>query len=332
MTPAGIWNGRDDYGEFVVSGRDQVTLPGAQINFLGAAADFDQFIYDPVSGSASGVSVVIKRPQDFAAASPLLVSADPRNSGQALIDAFADRSGAANDLPSITDVFSNNRSAVAATGFLSGGAVAVIPANTAKLDIFSLSGQSTASFALSPESLADIDDITLTIRSLDENDQTVDKIVDFNVAFADIRGFEGSWLDFNQIAELMNVGTITGVVRGSGESVSLASLGGFVSGAQGNLTFSLTENDFSAASALISGGRTVDGAVTAAISVESDVQIFTREGRHIAGTLQTDIGREALQAMMTEANGFNDGAVYVGDYLNRSGESGYLGIDTRSKT
>ena len=54
-----IWNGRDDYGEFVVSGRNQVTLPGAQINFLGAAADFDQFIYDPVSGSASGVSVVI---------------------------------------------------------------------------------------------------------------------------------------------------------------------------------------------------------------------------------------------------------------------------------
>ena len=36
---------------------------------------------------------------------------------------------------------------------------------------------------MSPESLADIDDITLTIRSLDENDQTVDKIVDFNVAF-----------------------------------------------------------------------------------------------------------------------------------------------------
>ena len=326
-----IWNGRDDYGELVVSGRNQVALPGAQINFLGAAADFDQFIYDPVSGSASGVSVVIRRPQDFAAASPLLVSADPRNTGKALIDAAPTDPALPPDLPSITEVFSNNRSAVAATGFLSGGAVAVIPANTANLDIFSLSGQSTASFALSPESLADIDDITLTIRSLDENDQTVDKIVDFNVAFSDIRGFEGSWLDFDQIADLMNVGTITGVVRGSGESVSLASLGGFVSGAEGNLTFSLTENDFSAATALISGGRIVDGAVTAGITAESDVQIFTREGRHVAGTLQSDNGRAALQAMMTEANGFNDGAVYVGDYLNGSGESGYLGIQTTAR-
>ncbi|MEC8642330.1 MAG: flagellar basal body rod C-terminal domain-containing protein [Pseudomonadota bacterium] len=225
-------------------------------------------------------------------------------------------------------MFSNNRSAVAATGFLSGGAVAVIPANTANLDIFSLSGQSTASFALSPESLADIDDITLTIRSLDANDQTVDKIVDFNVAFADIKGFEGSWLDFDQIADLMNVGTITGVVRGSGESVSLASLGGFVSGSEGNLTFSLTENDFSAATASISGGRIVDGAVTAGVAAESDVQIFTREGRHVAGTLQTDTSRAALQAMMTEDNGFNTGAVYVGDYLNLSGEGAYLGIET----
>ena len=110
-----------------------------------------------------------------------------------------------------------------------------------------------------------------------------------------------------------------------------ASLGGFVSGAQGNLTFSLTENDFSAATALISGGRIVDGAVTAGISAESDVQIFTREGRHVAGTLQGDSGRAALQAMMTEANGFNDGAVYVGDYLNGSGESGYLGIQTTAR-
>ena len=34
---------------------------------------------------------------------------------------------------------------------------------------------------------------------------------------------------------------------------------------------------------------------------------------------------------MTEANGFNDGAVYVGDYLNGSGESGYLGIQTTAR-
>ena len=218
----GIWNGRDEYGELVASGRDQVTLPGVRINFLGAAADFDQFIYDPVSGSAAGVSLVIKRPQDFAAASPLLVS-QSRNSGQALIEALP-TNRQRRPRCRITEVFSNNRPLLPLP-FLS-WAVAVIPANTAKLDIFSLSGQSTASFALSPDSLGDIDDITLTIRSLDDNEQAVDKTIDFNVAFADIRGFEGSWLDFNQIAELMNVGTITGVVRGSGESVSLASLGG----------------------------------------------------------------------------------------------------------
>ena len=325
-----VWNGRDDYGELVTSGREMVTLPGTQISFLGKAADFDQFIFDPVSGTASGVSVAIRRPQDFAAASPLLVSADPRNAGRALLDASLTDPASPPDLPQISEVFSNNRSAVAATNFLSGGAVAVIPANTSNLDIFSLSGQSTASFALSPESLADIDDITLTVRSLDENDETIDRKIDFNVAFADIKGFDGAWQDFDQIADLMNVGTITGVVQGSGETVSLASLGGFVSGANGNLTFSLTKNNFREAIASISGGRIVDGAVTAAVAAESDVQIFTREGRHIAGTVASDSDREALQAMMTEANGFHDGAVYVGDYLNLSGDDGYLGIQTKA--
>jgi len=110
--------------------------------------------------------------------------------------------------------------------------------------------------------------------------------------------------------------------------VSLASLGGYVSGTAGNLTFSLTENDFTAPTAPLSGGRVIDGAVTAGVATAADVQIFTREGRHVAGTAQSDTSRASLQAMMTEANGFNVGAVYVGDYLNQSGDSGYLGIET----
>ena len=322
---AAIWNGRNDFGKIVASGRGQITLPGIAINFLGQPAAFDQFIYDPVTSSAAGVSVVIKRPQDFAAASPLLVSADPRNASKALIEAVPTDLPSPPGLPSMTDVFSNNRSAVAATGFLSGGAVAVIPANAASVDIFSLSGQSTARFAASPESLGDADEITVTIRSLDANGLQVERIVDFNVAFDDVKGFEGRWLNFGQVADLMNLGTITGTVRGSGETVNLVGLGGYASGAGGNLTLALTENDFQAASMVMAGGQTIDGAVTAATEQASDVQIFTREGRHIAGTLQGEAGRQALQAMMTEANGFNDGAVYVGDYLNASGEDGYLG-------
>ena len=54
----------------------------------------------------------------------------------------------------------------------------------------------------------------------------------------------------------------------------------------------------------------------------SDLQIFTREGRHIAGTVLTNA---QLAELMTAENGFGDQAVYTGDYLNQT-EPGYRGI------
>ena len=73
---AAIWNGRNDFGKIVASGRGQITLPGIAINFLGQPAAFDQFIYDPVTSSAAGVSVVIKRLR-FRGSLPLLVRLIP---------------------------------------------------------------------------------------------------------------------------------------------------------------------------------------------------------------------------------------------------------------
>ena len=45
----------------------------------------------------------------------------------------------------------------------------------------------------------------------------------------------------------------------------------------------------------------------------SDLQIFTREGRHIAGVALTDA---QITEFMTSANGFDDSAVYSAEYLN----------------
>ena len=78
-------SGRDDFGDVVASGRQVVTLPGVQIRFNGEPKQFDQFIYNPVSGTAAGMSVVIQRPEDIAAASPILVSADPGNDSAAIM-------------------------------------------------------------------------------------------------------------------------------------------------------------------------------------------------------------------------------------------------------
>ena len=57
-----------------------------------------------------------------------------------------------------------------------------------------------------------------------------------------------------------------------------------------------------------------------------NIQIFTREGRHIAGTTPDSATIADYQAAMKAENGFDANAVYVGDYLNRSGDDGYLGM------
>ena len=58
----------------------------------------------------------------------------------------------------------------------------------------------------------------------------------------------------------------------------------------------------------------------------SQMQIFTREGRQIAGTplSQTDV-----VDFLTVENGFVEGAEYRADYLNAVNGQGYLGIDVQ---
>ena len=265
---AAVWNGRTDDGSLVVSGRNNVTLPGVEIRFLGAPKGFDQFIYDPVKGSAGGVAVAIKRPHDFAAASPLLVSTDPGNRGNALIDVRSTTPPAAPSLPSIETVFSNNRSAVAATTFLSGGAVAVIPANASEIDMFSLASQSTARYSLSPDDLGQISELCrLILASIAADGTESTKTVAFDVELrvGERASTEAGWT-FSKIADLINVGTITGVVQGTGETVTMAELGGFMSGNAGNLTLSLTENNIAAARMALKNGRISDGAVSARVA------------------------------------------------------------------
>ena len=66
---ADIWSGTADDGSLVAKGRHSVAFNGVEITFIGQANQFDEFTYDPVRGSAGGVALAIRRPQDIAAAS-----------------------------------------------------------------------------------------------------------------------------------------------------------------------------------------------------------------------------------------------------------------------
>lgn len=325
------WTGTAPDGSAVVSGRNKVAFRGVEITFSGAGKTFDQFVFDPAAGSARGVTVALLRPEDIAAASPLMVSENPGNKSAVVIDVSPAATMATSSLPPVQDVFNNGFSAIGATEFLTGGSVARIPPEVSKIDILSLAKQSQAQFGLSAEDLGNAGVITLNYDTTQSNGSVVSDTVTFDVNFQTVKGYSGDWRDASQIAELLNRGIVTGTISSSGASTTLAAMGGYCSGASRSLNFSHVDANFTSAAISISTGGSMAGVTSQKISPATNVQIFTREGRHIAGTTPDTAAITAYQSAMTADNGFNVGASYVGDYLNLSGESGYLGMTVKTR-
>ena len=320
----GVWTGRDDFGRPIASGQDSILLPGAIIRFLGDPKQFDQFTLNPSSGTAAGMSVAIQRPDDFAAASPLLVTADPGNDSSAIVATVPMNSAKPAALPTIKKVFSNNLSSIAATEFLTGGAVATIPANVENLEILSLASQSQAQFLLTETDLGQLNTLKLELSVPASEGSLLTDEITFDLNFANVRGFTGKWLDAGTISELMNLGVISGTVTATGQQVTLAELGGFASGKEGNLHFSLSKSSFASAEVGTAAGTSVGAVISAANNVASDVHIFTREGRHISGPVLSEDMQRAYEALMTVENGFHVGAEYVATYRNEASGQRYL--------
>ena len=89
----------------------------------------------------------------------------------------------------------------------------------------------------------------------------------------------------------------------------------FAAGGGSTLTIASNNQNFSSGS--ISAGGTINGNVNnPSITDASQIQIFTREGRHLAGTV---LSSSEIAQYLTEENGFNTSVEYRADYLNGTG-------------
>ena len=159
----------------------------------------------------------------------------------------------------------------------------------------------------------------------DANGNITSDTVTFNIDYQTVNGFSGDWIDAEQISDLINQRHCEGNSTSTGAE-ALTDIGAFSSGSEGNLNFSLSDGDFTSVTLAKSVGGDMDATVSASIDQATDIQIFTREGRHIAGTTPDSSTIANYQAAMKVENGFDANAVYVGDYLNETGDTGYLGM------
>ena len=309
----GQWLLSDDNGTLVDLGRARIEIDGAVIDITGIPEDGDTILLNRISGEASRMSFLLTRAEEFAAASTSTVYPDTQNMGSAILN-FSRDVPPGSGTPSLAEVLANNLSPVASQEFLRGGVVGSIPRGTKEITLASLATQTTASVSAQVD--ADIGSISVTV------DGDTYKFI-FNLA-------EGSeprtvWKTGEEIADVLSMG----VLRSEVSNKTLKELGITVSGSQSGLAFaSVGVPDFTLLSAMSSSGVELGTEVLGG-QAASDIRVFTREGRQIAGPpLQVS----EIAGLLTVENGFVEGAEYRSDYNTVNDSLNYRGMSVTQRT
>ena len=296
-----------------------ISTQGITITLLGTATDGDEITISPSNDFSKDMEFALRRAEDIAASASFLISADTKNLSDASIS--ADSTGTIQDtsLAKVSNVFTNSLSPISATTFFNDGFVASIPKATEAIQLASFSKQSSLQFTLSTSDLTQANQLAFSVGGSTYN---------FDLAYGDVfkkltgnpaseTSATGAWEDASDIAKYLNLGEL------KAGNTTLQSLGIFASGNAGNLTLSLASGDFATGATITAGASTIN-AIKQSSDTASNIQIFTREGRHIAGSPLTKLEKSTF---MSTANGFSDQAVYNADYLNLQEPTGYRGLN-----
>jgi flagellar hook-associated protein 1 len=311
---AGAWLSFDAEGKTTTHAPGPITIGAVRITVSGTPADGDEFTLRAEIGSAAQMRFLLKQPQDFAAAGPLLSEADLGNTSRAALETTAIAAQTPTGLADVTRVLRDDLSTLSAVGLRQNGVLGVIPAGTASVDLVSLGRQDSVNFSLTEAQTRDAKTLTITL----DGETHSFLLSDFKAYASDQRGANAG-----DLADLLNVGRF--MSQGTPPR-SFADLGLFAAGGDGNLTIA------SATSRGEIGGATFDGQdgnVTTGLADVSNLQVFTRDGRQIAGTA---LSQSEVITYLTEANGFLPEAEYRAEMLNGTDGIGYRGMEVVRRT
>ena len=284
-----------------ITGKNEINAEGFKLNFFGNPLDADEFILTP-SNESKAIQFLLTRPQDIAAAAASLISSSSSNLGTAtLTEKTLIPETDYTTLNEIKNVFANGLNPVTSTEFSTDGGAAIIPIGTSSLDLSSYIAQPKVQFGVSSSDITSLTSTTITLA--DTSSVTVDL-----TGVATIQ----------EVADILNNG-----IDVNGSAHTFRTLGLFA--AAGGSTLSIVSNDQNFSSATLSAGSTLNGVITnPSVSNASNLQIFTKEGRHLAGTV---LSSSEIATFLTKENGFNSSYEYRADYINGTGTNKYRGIE-----
>lgn len=308
------WLSFDAEGQATTHPPGPITIGSVRINVSGIPADGDEFTLRAEIGAAAQMRFLLDEPQDIAAAGLLLSEADIGNTSRTVMETTALAAQTPTGLADITQVLRDDLSTLSAVGLRQNGVLGVIPAGTTSVDLVSLGRQNTVSFSLTDAQTAAVNTLTL---------QHGGTTYTFNLT--PFQAYAGDQLgtDAGDLADLLNAGRLT--AQGT-PPVTFAALGLFAAGGDGNLTIANANSTAAITQASIDGQA---GNITEGLGDVSSLQVFTRDGRQIAGTA---LSQSEVITFLTEANGFLPEAEYRADHLNGTDGIGYRGMEVVRRT
>lgn len=295
-----LWTIYDDAENALGSGSTRITVSGVQIDIDGQGVNGDVIELRNSAGDAKNMRFVLQSSDQIAAAGSLTVSSRPDNVSDATLDvigaAILSDTGAAE----LSDIPAAAMEKAHATTFLNAGVVGRIPASAGSADLTSYG------------TLAQTDFTPPLVGGSMMNLSFAGQTHSFDLTTA----YDGTPVVAATDAEL--VGLINnGTIRNQ-DGQTAAQLGLGFAASQNHISVSLAEGDFD-------NGGSLDGqsgTISQTAADASELMLFTREGRQIAGPILTQAEAAAL---FTLENGFYPTASYTTDALNQT-QPGYRGV------
>ncbi|MDC0976032.1 flagellar hook-associated protein FlgK [Alphaproteobacteria bacterium] len=306
------WEVRDSKGVSYAYG-NQIQFEGYKIEIIGQPQDGDGFVISPLQTKAGSMKFNLNNPEDFAAASKNLISKNPANTGSVDLNIIGSiEEQKINFPPKITDTFTSSNNPLVATTFLKDGPVSTIPSTTKSINLSSIGNQSSATFSIADSEIKGFSSFKIMLDNSNE--------INLNAAATD----PGDGIKtVEELANLLN----SGLMLDGKSQHDFKTYGLFASGSNGYLTIASSLSDITSGS-ILSKGNSYSPSISnipAVSSIGSNIQIFTRDGRHVSGT---SLNASQIASLIKSENGFLSSAEYRNDYLNND----YRGMDLSRKT
>ena len=306
-----IWSLKNNFGEEIAEFRDTFDFDGIKINIAGKASLGDEFNIEFTDGLSENLNLQLQDGRDLAASSFYLVERDPENVSSTRLSISKFEEPKLSGFANLSEVFSGSQNSANPSNFLNNGVLGVFENVSRINELTSIQTQPKIQFGQDITSLDNSATLTLKLNGTDRN-----------FVLGDIAG---TFDNYSVLAEYLNNGAIR---SDDADAYSFSDLGLFAGGNSSTLSITsastpnyslLEEGTFGTSTGVIIPGDTGD----------ADIQIFTKEGVHIAGKPLTQLEAASI---ITQANGFYSSAQYNANYLATDIGDTYIGASIERLT